>query len=294
MTELLPFWFVAVVVTVLGLVIGSFLNVVVYRVPEKQSLLTPSACPHCHAPIRWWQNIPVLSWILLRGKCAQCAARISVQYPLIEAGTGLAFFGVLSWLGNPFNTSQPLARFPISFDTGLNDPTAYTVKVLVLLAMLYLAAISIALALIDLRTKKLPNVIVLPSVVVIVLFGTATGLLALDADGFIRMLLGLLIYSGSYFAIAFIYPAGMGMGDVKLALVLGAYLGWQSWSALIVGWFAPFLLGGLYAVVLMILRRGGRKTEIPFGPWMLLGCWIGLVLGEHIMNGYLQILGVGA
>ncbi len=271
----------AVIVGLFGLIIGSFLNVVIYRVPNKISIVTPpSACPHCHAEIKPYDNIPLVSWLLLRGKCRNCKAPISVRYPLVELATGL-FFGVVAWF---------------AADAILRAETlpAMIAAILVLLAYLYLAAISIALALIDLDVKRLPNAIVLPAyIVAVVLFGIASILLG-DYSMLVRAAISMVILAAAYFAMALAYPKGMGLGDVKLAGVLGFYLGWVSWGALAVGAFAAFILGGLYGVVLIVARRATRKSGIPFGPWMLVGAWIGIAVGTKAFDAYLSFIGLTA
>jgi len=253
---------------VLGLVIGSFLNVVVYRVPAGIPLTRPSRCPSCDAPVRAWQNVPVLAWLALRGRCAACGAGISARYPLVELATGVAFVGV-AWLS--------LGSW------------AGPVGILLTVAYLYLAAISLALALIDLDTHRLPDAIVLPSYgVALLLFGTAC-LLGVDWGVLLRALIGMAALYAFYFLLRLVRPGGMGGGDVKLAGLLGLYLGWVGWGALVVGAFAAFLLGGVFGVALMLSRRAGRRTAIPFGPWMLAGAWVGLLYGEPLAAWYLHV-----
>jgi leader peptidase (prepilin peptidase)/N-methyltransferase len=160
-------------------------------------------------------------------------------------------------------------------------------------AFLYLAAIAIALALIDLDTKRLPNAIVLPA------YPVGVALLALaswnpggasDWPAFVRALIGAAALYAVYFILMFAYPAGMGFGDVKLAGVLGLYLGWVGWGALVVGWFAAFVVGGVFSIALLAAGRATRKSGIPFGPWMLAGAAIGIGFGEPIWSAYLSVL----
>jgi len=248
---------------VIGAVIGSFLNVVIWRVPRGESIVRPpSSCPRCGHVIRGRDNVPVLSWLLLRGRCRDCHEPISPRYPLVEAFTAVAF-GLLAWFTGPD---------------------------WVLPALLYLAAVAIALALIDIDTHRLPDAIVLPS------YAVAAVLLALaslnpggtsDWDNLVRAAIGavalLLVYGVAWF----VYPKGMGFGDVKLAGVLGMYLGWFGWGSLFVGWFAAFLLGGVYSVGLLLRGRARRGSSIPFGPWMLAGAFVGILLGQPIADWYL-------
>ncbi|CAL8977562.1 Type 4 prepilin-like proteins leader peptide-processing enzyme [Cellulomonas sp. T2.31MG-18] len=258
--------FFPVATGVLGLLIGSFLNVVVWRVPRGESVVRPpSACPRCGRAIRARDNIPVLSWLMLRGRCRDCGAPIARRYPLVEAGTGIAF-AVAAW------ATGPSWRLP---------------------ALLYLVGAGIALALIDLDVHRLPDPIVLPS------YGAALALLALaswnpgsasDWGALLRAAIGGVVLFAVYFVIVMVYPAGMGFGDVKLAGVLGLYLGWFGWGALALGWFAAFLLGGVFAIGLLVTGRAGRKSGVPFGPWMIGGAFLGLLAGGPVVGWYLTLL----
>ena len=160
------------------------------------------------------------------------------------------------------------------------------------MALLYLAAVSVVLGLIDIDTHTLPNRIVLPSFLIgIVLLGTAT-FVSSDYSALIRAGIGSAALFLAYGILAFAYPGGMGFGDVKLAAVLGLYLGYLGWSQLVVGAFAAFLIGGLFGLALMAFRRANRKTSIPFGPWMLTGAWGGALVGAPIAHGYLSVFGM--
>ena len=249
------------IVGAFGLLIGSFLNVVVYRVPAKRSIVSPpSACPQCASPIRAVDNIPVLSWLLLRGKCRDCGTAISVRYPLVELGTGVAFAGVVLWFFTTQLPSAPWSNIATSFASAL-----------ALLAYVYLAAISIALALIDIDTHTLPNRIVLPSYLVGAVLLGASGVLAGNFAALLSAAIGAVALFALYYLLAFAYPRGMGMGDVKLAGLLGLFLGFLGWQA---------------------LRRASGKTAVPFGPWMLLGAWLGILFGDDIMGTYLGLFGI--
>jgi leader peptidase (prepilin peptidase)/N-methyltransferase len=262
----------------LGLAIGSFLNVVVYRVPAGKSLTPDSACPKCGTAIRKRDNIPVISWLMLRGRCRGCAQPISARYPLVEAGTAAAFVLVT-------------ARFGPALVDAATVPDAVA-GALELVAFLVLTAVSIALALIDLDTKRLPNVIVLPSLLAGILLLGVAALLRGDIPALIGAGIGGAGLFLFYFLLAVIKPGGMGFGDVKLAAVLGLYLGFLGWGNLLVGAFAAFLFGGVFGLVLMLIRRAGRKTAIPFGPWMILGAWLGVFAGEFLARGYFGAVGV--
>ncbi len=272
----------AAIVGTFGLLIGSFLNVVIYRVPAKRSIVSPpSSCPNCAAPIRALDNIPVFSWLVLRGKCRECRAAISARYPLVELGTGLAFAGVVIWFFAAQLPSMPWSSLAGSI-----------ASVLALLAYLYLAAISIALALIDIDTHTLPNRMVVPSYLVGAVLLGASGVLAGNGAALLSAVIGAASLFAVYFTLALVYPRGMGMGDVKLAGMLGLFLGFLGWQTIVVGAFAAFLLGGVYAIILVVLRKASGKTALPFGPWMLLGAWLGILWGNDIMNMYLGLFGI--
>jgi leader peptidase (prepilin peptidase)/N-methyltransferase len=264
---------------VLGAVVGSFLNVVIHRVPAGLSVVRPpSACPACSSPVRAYDNVPVLSWLILRAKCRDCGAPISARYPLVELGTAAAFVVVAAMLGPQLVIGT--AVLPL------------IAELVVLLALLYLAAVSIALAAIDLDVHRLPNSIVLPAYLVGGVALTVAAIAAGDLVSLARAAAGAGILFAFYLVLALIAPRGMGMGDVKLAGVLGLFLGWFGWEALAVGALAAFLLGGLYGVILILARRARRTTGIPFGPWMLAGAWVGILFGEPIARGYLAAFGL--
>jgi leader peptidase (prepilin peptidase) / N-methyltransferase len=270
----------ALVVGLFGSLIGSFLNVVVYRVPAGRSVVRPrSACGECGHEIRWYDNVPVVSWMLLRGRCRDCGTRISARYPLVELGTALAFTGVAAL----FLPAALLAP----------TPQATAAAFIALLAYLYLCAISIALALIDLDVHRLPNAIVLPAYAVGAVLLTASALLAGEPGRLLSAGVGAVGLAGLYLLLAVVRPGGMGMGDVKLAGVLGLFTGFIGWGALIVGAFGAFVLGGVFSLGLVLARRAGRASRIPFGPWMLAGAWVGIAAGEAIAAGYLSIIMLG-
>jgi leader peptidase (prepilin peptidase)/N-methyltransferase len=236
-----------------GLLIGSFLNVVAYRLPRGESLVAPaSRCPGCETPIKPWDNVPLLSWIFLRGRCRTCSARISPRYPLVELLTAALFGAVV------------VAR-------GLSDD---------LVVLLPFAAMLIAVADIDLEHRIVPNRILLPMAV----YGVA-------ASAVVRtdVLPELLIAGAAAFTFllvaALVHPAGMGMGDVKLAGVMGLYLGSAVAPALLVA----FLTGSLAGVAILI-RHGakGRKRGVPFAPFLALGAVVALFAGQQLVELYLN------
>lgn len=257
-------WFFTALITVFGLCVGSFLTVVVSRVPAGQSVVRPrSACPQCDRALPWLVNIPVVAWVAMRGKSACCGTRISWLYPTIELTTGLAFLGVWLWQGSSFMTINYLA----------------------------FAAICIALSVIDLQTYRLPDAIVLPS---IVFFSLSVPLAVyLDIGRFAwAAWLGGLLFSGTLFALAVIKPGGMGMGDVKIAVVLGTFLGAVSLLHVLAGFILATLCGGLHGGLKMVLTKGPERRKFPFGPALMLGTWIALVWGAPIVNWYLDIIGL--
>ena len=280
----------------LGLLIGSFLNVVIFRVPAGRSIVAPpSACGSCAARIRPWDNIPVFSWLRLRGRCRDCAAGISARYPLVELGTAVFFAVVTWWVVSGVSTSSTIgfgSTTEIISGAGVVDLAIAATVAVVLASFHYLAAVSVALAVIDLDTHTLPNRIVLPAYVVAAALLTCAALLAGEPERLLTGLIGGAALFGLYLLMALLYPGGMGLGDVKLAGLLGLYLGWLGWGSLAVGAFSAFLLGGLFSLVLLLTRRANRKSGIPFGPWMLAGAWLGIFGGEAIATGYLSLFGL--
>lgn len=235
----------------IGLLVGSFLNVVVHRVPLGESIVAPrSRCPSCETPIAARDNIPVLSWLFLRGHCRHCGAPISARYPLVEALTGVAFAAV-------------------ALVTGAENELA-----------LYLpfAALLIAVAAIDLDHRIIPNKLLAPAAVWAVVAWAVVDLdflpeaLIAGAGAFAFLLLA-----------ALAYPAGMGMGDVKLAGVMGLYLGLSVIPALL----AAFLAGAVVGIALIVRQgSGARKLGVPFGPFMALGGFVGLLAGSELISLY--------
>ena len=236
-----------------GAVTGSFLSVVAHRVPRGESIVGPrSRCAGCGAQIAAYDNIPIVSWFLLRGRCRHCHERISVRYPLIEIATGLLF--ALTVLV-------------------LHDEPAQLVLGLVFVATL--AAITLT----DLELRLIPNKILLVSA----LAGVALAV-GLDPSSLPERAIATAAAGGLLFAVALAYPRGMGMGDVKLAAVMGLYLGRSVAPALLIG----FAAGSLFGLAL-IARHGAaaRKQAVPFGPFLALGGVIGLLAGEQIVDWYL-------
>jgi len=250
---------------VFGLLVGSFLNVVIYRVPRGESIVKPrSRCPHCGTEIRAYDNVPVVSWLVLRGRCRDCKAPISPRYPAVELFTGLIFLVMA-------------LKFGASWE---------------LPAYLYLAAIGVALSMIDFDVKRLPDVIVKPSYVVAGLLLLIPAVADSRWHDYLRAWLGALallcFYGLIYLIAAMLYGGrGMGLGDVKLSGVLGLYLGWLGWGAVVVGSFLAFFYGAFIGIVLILVGRSGRKATVPFGPYMVLGAWTAILWGQTLWDGYL-------
>lgn len=250
-------------IALFGLLIGSFLNVVIWRVPRGESVVSPpSHCPSCGHQLAPRDNIPLVSWLLLRGRCRYCAAPISARYPAVELATGLVF-GAVAWA--------------IGWDWALP-------------AFLYLAAVGMALSVIDLDTRRLPNALTLPSYPIVAgLLGLAAALDQAWAQ-WGRALLGGLALFAFYFVLVLVYPRGMGMGDAKLAGVLGMGLAWLGWDILAVGGFLGFLFGAVIGVALIAVRRAGRKTMLPFGPFMYAGAITAILVGPAVSDWYASTL----
>lgn len=243
---------------ILGLLIGSFLNVCIYRIPAGVSIVSPpSRCPHCGSSIRWYQNIPILSFLILGGKCGSCRAGISWRYPAIEALTGALFVLVF-----------------ISFD--MSAATA--------VYWLFVAAL-VVITFIDLDHQIIPDVISLPGIVVGFLCSFAVPWLSWRDS-----LLGILLGGGSLYLVAFLYEfltkkEGMGGGDIKLLAMLGAFLGWKAILPII---FISSLIGSLVGVPLMLVKKADSKLAIPFGPFLALGALIYLFWGPQLIAWYLS------
>ena len=290
MAELVVFF--VVIAGLLGLVIGSFLNVVVYRVPAGIPLTRESRCPQCDNKIKPWHNVPVLGWLLLRGRCASCGAPISIRYPLVEAATGIAFAAVAWWgffvYDGVLGSTLP-AYMALPTVDGQVEPASLWALACVVAAYLYFAAISIVLTLIDLDTHRLPNQIVLPSYLVAGGLFAAAAALSADWGALLSATAAMVLLYVIYALLRLARPGGMGGGDVKFAGVIGLYLGWLGWAAVATGAFAAFLYGGVFGIALVVLRRAGRKTAIPFGPWMILGAWTGVFAGDSVGRWYVEM-----
>lgn len=235
-----------------GAIVGSFLNVVAFRLPRRESLIAPaSRCTSCATPIRPYDNIPVLSWLLLRGRCRSCSAPISVRYPLVEALTALLCVGAVLAGGS----------------------TATVVLNVTFILLL------VPIALIDVEHRVIPNRLTALGALLALAIGTA-----LDPSGEPERLIAGVAAAGALLLAALAYPGGMGMGDVKLAGVMGLFLGSAVAPALLVALLAGVLFGALVAA--RNGARAARKTAVPFGPFLAAGSLVAVFAGETLVNWY--------
>jgi leader peptidase (prepilin peptidase)/N-methyltransferase len=243
-----------VLAAVAGLLVGSFLNVVAYRLPRGDSLVHPrSACPHCGTQLRAVDNIPVVSWLFLRGHCHHCGAPISARYPLVELSTGALYAAVVA-------TQDDAAR--------------------IVLGLLLVTAL-VPITLIDLDHRIIPNRITGPAAI-----AALVAIAALDSDFLVEAVIAAAAGGGFFLVAALLYPRGMGMGDVKLAGALGLYLGRAVAPAILIALLAGVLVGAA-----VIARKGaaeGRKTAVPFGPFLALGGLVAFFVGNELVDAYLD------
>jgi leader peptidase (prepilin peptidase)/N-methyltransferase len=244
-----------------GLCVGSFLNVCIYRLPAESSIVRPpSSCPRCGTRIRWYDNLPVISWILLRGRCRDCKTPISMRYPVVELLTGS--FALVLW-----------TRFGLDWQTLI-----YFVLVCLLLVITF----------IDIDHRIIPDIISLPGIPI----GFAASFL-LPNVSWLDALIGIAAGGGSLLAIALGYQLitgkdGMGGGDIKLLAMIGAFLGWKGVLFTIM---ASSFIGTLVGIVIMIRARKGMKLAIPFGPFLAIGAICYIFFGPQLIEWYLYRLG---
>lgn len=255
-------WIAAISLLGLGLIVGSFGNVVISRVPEGRSVVRPrSACPNCGAFISPRDNIPLLSWAVLKGQCRHCGSRISPRYPAVEALTGFLWLASGAWAW----WADQLPLLPL---------------------LLVWAFVGVCLTVIDLEHHRLPDALTLPMLAV-----TPAGLLLASFLGsggtWTDAALGALVWFvviGGMWAVS--RGRAMGFGDVKLAPSLGAFLGWLGVGSAIVGLGLAFVVGAVTGILLLVSRRVGRRARIPFGPFLLLGAAVALPAGHVIASAY--------
>jgi leader peptidase (prepilin peptidase)/N-methyltransferase len=258
--------FVAAVSALLGLAVGSFLNVVIHRVPRKESVVSPrSRCPGCGTELANRDNVPVVSWLLLRGRCRTCSEPISGRYPAVEVLTAVVFAAVGAAIA-ALDGGDQLGAVPL---------------------FLVLAGVLVAVSFIDIEHFLVPNKVLIAG------SATATPFLVLAAltadeggERLVRSLLGVLAAGGALLVLNLISPRGMGMGDVKLAAFEGAFLGWLGWGHVFLGLFLGFLLGSVGGLTLIALRLRTRKDHIPFAPFLAAGALLTVVLGDALLDIY--------
>lgn len=245
--------------TVVGLAVGSFLNVVVWRVPRRQSVRVPASyCPSCGTGIRARDNVPVVAWVRLRGRCRDCGARISLRYPLVELGSAALF-------------AAAAVRFGVSWD---------------LAAYALLFAALLAVTAIDLEHYIVPNRIVFPVAAASVVVLAAVAALDGKWGAFGRAAFGGAAAFSGMLVVHLIHPAGLGFGDVKLAFVLGLYLGWLGWDHVALGLFLGFLYGALVGAGLVLARIRTRRQHVPFAPFLAAGTVTAVLVGAPLLRWY--------
>lgn len=249
----------ALICAVFGLLVGSFLNVVVWRVPRHESIVRPgSHCPSCDAQLSPLENVPVLSWVVLRGRCRHCRARISARYPLVELANAGLWVGIAQRFGTTWEVPAYCA----------------------------LASGLIVLSLIDLDHFLLPNRVLYPTGFVFAALLVLPAVIDGQWDWYLRGIEGGAAAFGVFFVIHIVSPRGMGFGDVRLSFVLGLALGWLSWGHVFLGLFLGFLLGAVVGTLLIATKLRGRKDPVPFGPFMAAGALVAIFAGTQLLDLY--------
>lgn len=250
------------IVLILGLMIGSFLNVCIYRLPIKRSIISPSSfCPKCEVKIKPWDNIPILSYLLLKGRCRNCGERISLRYPFVELLNGLLYLFAYMHYGLNYH----------------------------LFFIFIFLSVMIVITFIDIDYQIIPDSITLPGILIGIFTGTffMPDPFASNSSiiGFRDSFLGFLIGGILFYLIAIISRGGMGGGDIKMMAMIGAFLGWKS---VFLTTFIGSLFGSILGIFLMIMKGKGRKTKIPFGPFLAFGSIVTLFFGRTILDWYLN------
>ena len=308
-------WYYYIVVAVLGLIFGSFFNVVIYRLPKKMSLGERSRCPECGRIIRWYDNVPLLSFVVLKGRCRGCKAPISIRYPAVEATTALLFVLVYWW-----------SRSILPSQQGLPHGRAVTPELFIGLLMV---SVLVIVAMVDLRDGIVPNRVMYPGLVLMLLLVIGVALYR-GQPGRIGLSVasaaigsGFLFFAGLIYGLLFLrnrtdgadneadddghataekpgvsladeddeeLATGIGMGDVKLLAFTGLALGYFHWYLVIIQLFVGFLVGALVSIALLAVAKKGRKDKVPFAPFLAFGAVVALIWGQQIVDLYLKLL----
>jgi len=249
----------SIIAFIFGSVIGSFLNVCIWRMPREESVVfPPSHCPNCHYRIRWYDNIPLLSYAILKGKCRGCGTHISLQYPLVELLNGVL-------------TLSLFLRF------GLSIP---------FLVLFIFSSALVVVTFIDIEHQIIPDEISISGIVI--------GFIAsffIQGHSWLNSLLGILLGGGSLLLVAYLYhwltkKEGMGGGDIKLLAMMGAFLGWKSIPFII---FTSSLFGSMVGITIMMIQKKNSKLAIPFGPYLAFGALLYVFYGRQLIHWYLNI-----
>jgi len=276
--------FFAILSFLLGLIVGSFLNCIIYRLKDNKNLASRepcppsesksflkgrSFCPKCKHSLSWYELIPIFSFIIQGGKCRHCGKKISLQYPLVELATGVLFVFIFLNLGEILKSELTDFYF-------LNLIYYWTISALLIVIFVF-----------DLKHYIIPDKIVYPAIIIAFLFSLFFGL---SQENFNILLEGFLsgFFSALFFMVLFLFSKGkwLGLGDVKLIFFMGLFLGFPS---VLVALFSAHLFGAIIGLVLVFLRKKGLKSEIPFGPFLIAGTYVALFYGENLINWYLSL-----
>ena len=275
-------------VFILGLIIGSFLNVVICRLETEEKIINDrSRCPHCRRDLVWYDLIPVLSFVFLKGKCRYCGERISWQYPAVEISTGILFLFLISNIKYQISSQYPISN--IQFLDNIQYPILY------LLFWLFIASALIIIFVYDLKHYIIPDKIIYPAIIVTLGFNLfnnfqfpISNFQSIFNYQFSNFLFSAIIAGAFFLSIVIITRGkGMGGGDIKLAFLMGLILGWP---LIIVAVFSAFILGSIIGIFLILLGKKKMKSMVPFGPFLVAGTFLSLFWGREIVEWYVGIL----
>lgn len=285
------YYLISLPLLLLGLITGSFLNVLIYKLENKkrQSLFGRSFCPHCEHQIKWYDNIPVVSWLVLRGKCRNCKKKISIQYPLVELATGLVFSTIsLKFL--------PLIAPTLAlFDSGqarmthtlFQNAGHVEVGILGLAFWLFFTACLIVIFVYDLKYEIIPDEIIYSALIGGLVFVFLNFVFLWDYKYLIDHMISALAAGGFFYALAAVSSGKwMGGGDIKLVAFMGLVLGWKN---LIFSLYIAFILGALVGTILLIIKNKKMSSKIAFGPFLIIGLFAAILFGEKIVNFYVNM-----